>query len=206
MDHERYIPDPNQILHPGQGTTEYYNDANGAVYSRKTHDGHGNTYTHNEQLGPQERYGYTYYTGSPHTTGAGPHAPTDQWATAEPLNPPFEPVASGPAYSQFGAADRSDHDGSGEGAAIAVALLAAAIALPAVVGYFLRRRALDRHANADLGWMFIALEPAWIAWLWHWLSADNGATASVWPATLLTIVPPVWLALRSYRRRVGLTG
>lgn len=51
-----------------------------------------------------------------------------------------------------------------------------------------------------------ALDPAWMARLRHWLSAGNVATASARPATLLTVVPAVWLALHSYRPTAGLTG
>ncbi|MGA5823339.1 hypothetical protein ACPC54_36430 [Kitasatospora sp. NPDC094028] len=208
MDRERYVPDPDQLLHPGQGSTEYYNDANGAVHSRKTHDGHGNTYTHNEQLGPQERYGYQYYPGPPPTAAPGSRASTDQVAGPAPHPAPAEPLASGPAPSRVGPAGRSDQgtDGDGEGAAVALALLSVGIALPAVVGYVLRRRALARRANTDPGWAFIALEPAWLAWLWIWLIADDVEALTVWRAALLTIAPPLWLALRSRRRRAGLLG
>lgn len=74
MDQERYIPG-DKVLHPGTGRTEYYQDANGAVFRQIRHDAHGNNFTANYALDPAKRYGYSGPEAVPRTSyGTDPDA------------------------------------------------------------------------------------------------------------------------------------
>ncbi|MET7988483.1 hypothetical protein [Streptomyces sp. NPDC005281] len=185
MDSERYIPDPNQTMHPGTGRVERYNDTNGAVYETTWHDAHGHTYTTGHQLGPAERYGYDYVGGAPSAT-----RPQTSWQAPDvvPAVPSDDHFINTSPDRNRGSDDEGEQ-GLSEGFGILVLVALGVVLGPLILGFFgvfgVPRR------SRWLGYFLIALEPGWLLWLRYWLADD----ASMWPAVVLTSIPFAVLAV-----------
>lgn len=195
MDKERYVAEPNQVLHPGQGRVERYNDANGAVYETTHLDGSGHAFTVNHQLGPAERYGYNY---------VGADAPQARRTHSQPWAQPAAGAAAA-AVGAVGAAEvyhdvasdfvRRNQSDEDDGAAILIALvIAAVVALgPVYVGVRMLRRAKERGTTTTHAKFVFLMEGAWLATLWGWLF--NGGAAAWITAASIGTAAVVWYVL-----------
>ncbi|QFZ78405.1 hypothetical protein GFH48_38590 [Streptomyces fagopyri] len=195
MDQERYVAEPNQVLHPGKYRRERYNDTNGVVYETTHYDAHGNAFTQNHQFDPAERYGYNY---------VGADTPQAPRAHAQPWVQP----AAGAAAAGIGGAEAyyemANHhvqgDASGAGDVddglfvlwliIIVVLLALG---PLFLGIWMIRRAKAAGKSMTHGRLVLLMEIPWLAALWGWLF-DGGAAAWITAAgTAVTL--GVWYGL-----------
>ncbi|MFJ9916842.1 hypothetical protein [Actinacidiphila glaucinigra] len=208
MDQERYVPEPNQVLHPGRGARERFNDQNDAVYETTHYDPSGHAFTQNHQLGPAERYGYKYVGGS---VPQAPPAHTQPWGQA--AGAAAAPVGGAEAYHAIadnyvqGGTSRStgrylEEDGDDEGdyghdggdvngAAVIFYTLLILVALltgPLIFGVMmLRGKDVDlgsRVLGTSCLLMEVPLLAVWWAWLFHggrpaWFVAAGTAAAIV---------------------------
>lgn len=193
MDRQRYIPG-DQVLHPGTGRTDYYQDVNGAVFRQVTHDAHGNNFTTNYALDPATRYGYTVPGGHPrhqrHSAPASYMGPT-------PAGPYISD--SGANYNNTAAYwDNEQSGGGGDGAAIvAVLILVFFVAVwPLWIARTMHRAALRRGRDVRYAAITIALvEPAWLLFLWHLIWGH-----AWWPAAVALAVPIGYAAIKRWAR------
>lgn len=196
LDQERYVAEPNQVLHPGRGRTERYNDANGAAYETTHWDAHGNAFTQNHQLGPAERYGYNYAGAG---TPSGHHAPAQSWAqpTAGVAAAAGAAGAVGAVHNMASEFVHRDQDDSGEGdgaGAVIVLVVAVAVALgPLILGVWMFRRARARGTTTAHATLVLLMEGAWLATLWAWLF--DGGTSEEFMAWGIAFTAVVWYAL-----------
>lgn len=190
MDRERYIPG-DQVLHPGTGRTERYQDANGAVFSETRHDTHGNKFSTHYSLDSATRYGYTVYGGqAPRrprhhapTWGSGPNRQYNGSNVADRIS-----AATSQAAGSYRPAEA-------DGAVMAVVLILMLLlaSLPLGIAYLMRRRTGTMTTAA----ITIALaEPAWLLLLWSWLV--NGA---FWPAPVALLIPLGYALYVRYQRQ-----
>ncbi|MCW7944999.1 hypothetical protein AAW14_24030 [Streptomyces hygroscopicus] len=206
MDHERFVEEPNQVLHPGKYRRERYNDTNGAVYETTHYDAHGNAFTQNHQLGPAERYGYNYVGGD---------APRVPRAHAQPWVQPAAGAAAAAAGAVGGAAayyeiadnhvqgNMSSEDGEDSGEFVLFVLVTVAVLAlgPLFLGAWMVRRAAAAGRSLTHGRFVLLMEVPWLALLWGWLF-DGGVAA--WIAAVGTAgAVGVWygLTLRDEARR-----
>lgn len=190
MDRKRYTPG-DQVLHPGTGRTERYQDANGAVFSETRHDAHGNKFSTHYSLDSATRYGYTIYGGQ---------APRRHRRHAQTWNPRPNPQYNGSnvadrisaATSQMTGNYRStESDGAAMGLVLILMLLL--VSLPLGIAYLMRRRTGTMTTTA----IVIALaEPAWLLLLWSWLA--NGV---LWPAVVAFLIPAGYALYVRYQRQ-----
>ncbi|MET8096523.1 hypothetical protein ABZV29_08600 [Streptomyces sp. NPDC005236] len=193
MDQERYVAEPNQELHPGKYRRERYNDTNGAVYETTHYDAHGNAFTQNHQLGPAERYGYTYVGASAPRAHAQPRVQPAVGAAAAA-------AAVGGAEAYYEIADNhvqqnASTDGEDDGlAALWMIIIVVLLALgPLFLGIWMIRRAKEAGKTATHGRFVLLLEIPWLATLRVWLF-DGGTTA--WATAVTTPVAlAVWYGL-----------
>lgn len=178
MDQERYVAEPNQVLHPGKYRRERYNDTNGAVYETTHYDAHGNAFTQNHQLGPAERYGYNYVGGDV-PQAPRPHA--QQWAQPA-AGAAATAAAVGGVAAYYEIADNhvqgstSGAEGDDDGVIILwMIILVVLLALgPLFLGIRMIRRAQAAGKTLTHGRFVLLLEIPWVAILWGWLF-DGGA-------------------------------
>ena len=191
MDRQRYISG-DQVLHPGTGRTDYYQDVNGAVFRQVTHDAHGNNFTTNYALDPATRYGYTVLGGQSH-----------HHRHSAPV-PYMGPMPAGPYISDSGTNYDtatywdSERSGGGDGAAIvAVLILVFFVAvLPLWGARAMHRAALRRGRDVRYAAITIALaEPAWLLFLWHWIWHQ-----AWWPAAVALALPISYAAIKRWTR------
>jgi hypothetical protein len=205
MDRKRYVPD-NQVLHPGAGQTEYYQDANGAVFRVTRNDAHGNKFTTNYALDPATRYGYSG-PGAPPPSPYGAD-PAQQYGytvlggqSPAPHRAPSMP-GWGPAPGNFGGPDlgarldsavsnvtgrNAARSGEADGASVLafIALVLLVAALPLGIACVVHRRA--RRSRRDVRQAVITIglaEPAWALMLWAWLGGH-----ALWPALVALLLP-----------------
>ena len=214
MDRRRYIPE-NQVLHPGAGRTEYYQDTNGAVFRETRHDAHGNNFTTHYALDPAIRYGYSGPGATPQSpygtdparlygyTVLGGQSPSPRQV---PAAPGWGPAPANPYGRDLGAranaavshtnyrnAESSDVDGALLLAVIALALLFAV--LPLGIALLVHRRAKQCGRNARRAVITIGLaELAWALLLWHWM-----ANQALWPAVVALLLPVGYAILARWR-------
>ncbi|MFF4864496.1 hypothetical protein ACFY3J_22705 [Streptomyces sp. NPDC001231] len=192
MDQERYVEEPNQVLHPGTYRRERYNDTNGAIYETTHYDAHGNAFTQNHQLGPAERYGYNYVGGD------APRADAQPWAQ------PAAGAAAAAAGAVVGAAayyeiadnhvqpNMSSEDG-GEFILFVLVIVAVLALGPLFLGAWMVRRAAAVGRSLTHGRFVLLMEVPWLAVLWGWLF-DGGVAA--WIAAMGTAgAVSVWYGL-----------
>ncbi|MEU0432000.1 hypothetical protein ABZ153_10240 [Streptomyces sp. NPDC006290] len=200
MDQERYVEEPNQVLHPGKYRRERYNDTNGAVHETTHYDAHGNAFTQNHQLGPAERYGYNY---------VGADAPQTPSAHARPWAQPaagaaaavagiagveaYDEIADNHVQRNMSGADGADGEDGGL-FVLWLLIIVAVLALgPLFLGIRMVRRAEAAGRTMTHGRFVLLLEIPWLATLWGWLF-DGGAAA--WTTAVSAAVAlGVWYGL-----------
>ncbi|MGW5433468.1 hypothetical protein ACWET9_40855 [Streptomyces sp. NPDC004059] len=202
MDQERYVEEPNQVLHPGKYRRERYNDTNGAIYETTHYDAHGNAFTHNRQLGPAERYGYNYVGGDASQGPRGHAQPWAQPAAAAAAGAAGAAAAYNEIAENFVQGDTSNEDGDDGAFAFFVLVFVAVLALgPLFLGAWMVRRAATAGRSRTHGRFVLLMEVPWLAVLWGWLF-DGGVTARI-VAVGTAVAVGVWygLTLRDEARR-----
>ncbi|MGW7259978.1 hypothetical protein [Streptomyces sp. NPDC054834] len=196
MDQERYVEEPNQVLHPGKYRRERYNDTNGAVYETTHYDAHGNAFSHNHQLGPAERYGYNYVGGG---ASQKPRAHSQPWAQSPAGGTAAAAGAAAgvAAISELAYNHVQDNaigdDDDGEGLLLLLIVVAVLALGPLFLGAWMVRRAAAAGGSRTHGRFVLLLEVPWLAFLWGWLF-DGGVAA--WIAAVGTAgTVGVWYAL-----------
>lgn len=203
MDQERYVAEPNQVLHPGKYRRERYNDTNGAVHETTRHDAHGNAFTENHRLGPAERYDYDYVVADapepqtpPHSRGSSlppplPRRRDDRWSGGL-LRARRQPRAGG----STGGEDEDDGP-----AAFWTIIVVALLALgPLFLGAWMIRRAKAVGGTAVHGRFVLLLEIPWLAALWGWLFDGGGAAWTTAVGTAVALGVRYGLNLRDEAR------
>jgi len=203
MDRERYIPG-DQVLHPGTGRTEHYQDANGAVFRQTRHDAHGNNFTTSYALDPAIRYGYSG-PGGPQRSPYGPDpaaqygytvlggvAPQAPHASRPQASPGWAPAPRSPypardLGARIGGATGNARPAGSDGAALIVFLAIAVVAAgwPLGIAYLMRKHAKARGRDSARAAIAIGLtEVSWLLLLWHWL-----AHGPLWPSLAALVLP-----------------
>ncbi|MFF0130344.1 hypothetical protein ACFYTG_32310 [Streptomyces mirabilis] len=168
MDQERYVEEPNQVLHPGEYRRERYNDTNGAVYETTHYGAHGNAFTQNQQLGSAERYGYNYVGGD-----APPALTPSRGLSALPgLLRRCGAVGGVAAYYEIAdnhvLGSMSGEGGEEGGEFILLMLVVVAVLTwgPLCLGVWMVRRAAAAGRSLTHGRFVLLLEVPWLAVLW----------------------------------------
>jgi hypothetical protein len=181
VDHERYVQERNQVLHPGKYRRERYNDTTGAVYETTHYDAHGNAFTQNHQLGPSERYGYNYVGGD---VPRAPRAQAQPWVQPAAGAAAAATGAVGGAAAYYEIADNhlkgnmpsEDGEDNGEFVLFVLVIVAVLTLGPLFVGAWMVRRAATAGWSLTHGRFVLLMEVPWLAVLWGWL-LDGGAAA-----------------------------
>lgn len=214
MDRQRYIPG-DQILHPGTGRTEYYQDTNGVTFRETRHDAHGNKFTTSYALDPATRYGYSGPGGPPQSpygtdpaqqygyTVLGVQLPRRRQVPAAPGWGPAAPTSYGrdlgarvsaATGTMYRNAEPSGADGTVLVLFLALALLFAV--LPLGIAFLVYKAARRRGRDARQTVITIGLaEPTWALLLWHWM-----AHQAWWPAMVALVLPTGYAALARWHR------
>jgi hypothetical protein len=204
VDQERYVAEPNQVLHPGKYRRERYNDTNGAVHETTRHDAHGNAFTENHRLGPAERYDYDYVVADAPRAADTPAQPWVQPAAAAAA----AAATIGGAAAYYELADSHVQEGSTGGededdgpAAFWTIIVVALLALgPLFLGAWMIRRAKAVGGTAAHGRFVLLLEIPWLAALWGWLFDGGGAAWTTAVGTAVALGVRYGLNLRDEAR------
>ncbi len=209
-DRKRYTPgDP--ILHPGTGRTDYYQDANGAVFKDTRHDAHGNKFTTvydldpavrtgyggpgGLQTDPAQRFGYTVYGGGTPSPRQGQvRAPAPAWGQG-PVNSGGSDQVARINAAASGYSRQSEAGVDPFLVMVALGLMLLAAVLPVGIAYLVHRTGARRGRDVKHVTITLALfEPAWALFLWHLFAHQMW-----WPSALALLIPAGYAAYLRWR-------
>lgn len=198
MDRERYTPGDG-LLHPETGLTEWFQDANGAVFKETRHDAHGNRFTHNYALDPAERYGYSYAGNGSHrhhrhaapipAAASGTYSSPTNFTNSDTVT--SASTVTGDFYSP--SLSDADIEAAGQGLLWIALLVVAFIALPVCVAIQVYRVGARSGRVAESAIVALVLaEPAWLLLLWSWW----GHLA--WWSVAIALILPAGYVVRAF--------